>query len=199
VTPHLEAWDAWPPRTVADRLAGVPFPWWVVGGWAIDEFLGEQTRAHHDLEVATPAFDRLAPHFPELEYWVAGDGVVTPYGPETSGRNFQTWAYDRTAGVWRFDVFREREDDEGRWICRRDDRIRLPYSEIVVPGPVPYLIPELTLLFKAKYAGLEKNVADFARVLPRLDTGQRARLDGWLGMIHPAHEWRARLRAGPAS
>jgi hypothetical protein len=101
--------------------------------------------------------------------------------------------------VWRFDVFREREDDEGRWICRRDERIRLPYSEIVVPGPVPYLIPELTLLFKAKYAGLEKNVADFARVLPRLDTGQRARLDGWLGMIHPAHEWRARLRAGPAS
>jgi hypothetical protein len=189
----MEAWDAWSPQTVADRLAGASFPWWVAAGWAIDLFLGEQTREHGDLEVATPAFDRLAPYFPELDFWVAGDGVVTPYGPETAARNFQTWAYDRTAGVWRFDVFREREDDRSRWICRRDEGIRLPYSEVVVPGPVPYLIPELTLLFKAKYSHLAKNAADFARVLPRLDAARRARMDGWLGMIHPEHEWRTRL------
>ncbi len=195
MTPDIEAWDAWRPAEVADRLRGATFPWWVAAGWAVDLFLGEQTREHHDLEVATPAFDQLRPYFPELEFWVAGDGVVTPYSSQTKGLNFQTWAYARTAGVWRFDVFRERADDAGRWICRRDERIRLPYTEIVVPGTVPYLIPELNLLFKAKYSALAKNVADFERVLPRLSTEQRARLDEWLGMIHPDHQWRTRLRA----
>lgn len=56
MTPDIEAWDVWPPPTVAERLAGVAFPWWVVGGWAIDGFLGEKTREHADLEVATPAW-----------------------------------------------------------------------------------------------------------------------------------------------
>jgi hypothetical protein len=68
----------------------------------------------------------------------------------------------------------------GRWAIDEflGERIRLPYSDIVVAGPVPYLIPEMTLLFKAKYSGLDKNVVDFARVLPRLSAGSGR---GWTG------------------
>ena len=38
--PDIEAWDAWHPRYAHERLAGVRFPWYVAGGWAVDLFLG---------------------------------------------------------------------------------------------------------------------------------------------------------------
>lgn len=48
--PDQEAWNAWHPREVAARLAGIDHPWCVVGGWALDLWHGYETRAHHDLE-----------------------------------------------------------------------------------------------------------------------------------------------------
>jgi hypothetical protein len=48
-------WDPWRPADIARLLAGVTAPWCVAGGWAIDLFLGRQTREHGDLEIAVPA------------------------------------------------------------------------------------------------------------------------------------------------
>jgi hypothetical protein len=45
---------------------------------------------------------------------------------ETLAGSNQTWAYERAAQVWRFDVFREPNDGD-TWICRRDASIRRPY------------------------------------------------------------------------
>jgi hypothetical protein len=36
---------------VAALLAGIDSPWWIAGGWALDLFIGDQTRAHEDLDV----------------------------------------------------------------------------------------------------------------------------------------------------
>jgi hypothetical protein len=44
--PHVDAWDTWHPRVVAERLAGLTAPWYVAAGWAIDLFRGGPTRAH---------------------------------------------------------------------------------------------------------------------------------------------------------
>ena len=44
----------WQPFTVgvaARLLAGLPAPWWIAGGWALDLFVGRQSRAHDDLDV----------------------------------------------------------------------------------------------------------------------------------------------------
>ncbi len=50
------------------------------------------------------------------------------------------------------------------WICRRDERIQLPYHELIeyTADGIPYARPEVTLLFKAKWSELPKNQADFA-------------------------------------
>ncbi len=39
------------------------------------------------------------------------------------------------------------------WVCRRDPSITLPYSELILHTRtgVPYLAPEVVLLFKAKH------------------------------------------------
>lgn len=196
--PDVDAWDPWPPRTITERLGGAAFPWFVAGGWALDLFRGETTRAHEDLEIAVPAgaFPQLPPLFPDMVFWVPqGGSRLAPMSPATlAGESHQTWAWDRSAGCWRFDVFREPHDGH-TWICRRDPAIRMPYPEVVrrTADGVPYLVPEIVLLFKAKHVR-EKDAADFDGVLPLLTAAQRAWLDGALAAVQPGHEWRARLR-----
>lgn len=42
------------PLQVQSLLQGAPFPWWISGGWALDLFLGRQTRPHFDIDIAMP-------------------------------------------------------------------------------------------------------------------------------------------------
>ena len=44
----------WQPLSVqetVDLLYSLPVPWWIAGGWAIDLYLGRQTRPHEDIDV----------------------------------------------------------------------------------------------------------------------------------------------------
>jgi hypothetical protein len=197
VQPDIEAWDPWPPAAMADRLAGAAFPWCVAAGWALDLFRGEQTRHHEDLEIALPAgsFPEVPPRFPEVEFWVPrGEGRLAPMSADTlAGESHQTWAYEPAAQRWRFDVFREPHDGD-TWICRRDESIRMRYADLIrrTDDGVPYLVPEVVLLFKAK-AVRDKDQADFDGVRPLLTSAQRAWLHDALGVVHPGHPWRSRL------
>lgn len=188
----MDAWAPWDPPAVAERLAGVEVPWYVAGGWAIDLHLGGPTRPHEDLEIAVPAsgFPAVAARFPDLDFYVAGDGQVVPATPSAMTSHFQTWAYDVPAGFWRFDVFREPHDGDV-WISRRDERLRRPYGSIVLFSAegIPYLSPEVVLLFKAKHQRA-KDEADYAAVAPGLTDAQRDWLDHALGLVHPGHAWR---------
>ncbi|GAA1036990.1 hypothetical protein GCM10009557_49180 [Virgisporangium ochraceum] len=195
VTPDIDAWDAWSPRQVAARLAGIDLPWCVAAGWALDLFRGGQTRPHGDLEFTVPAarWPDVAARFGELDFWVPCDGVVHPATERTLREEHQTWAWEPSVGRWRFDVFREPHEGDV-WICRRDPRIRMPFADLVEHDAdgIPYLAPEIALLFKAK-ARRDKDEADFAGVLPLLDTRRRAWLDDALALVHPDHPWRAAL------
>ena len=195
MTPGIDAWQPYSPRELADRLAGLPATWAVAGGWAVDLFLGRVTRDHHDLEMIVPAaaFGLLPPLFPGWEFHVPRSGRLTPADPDSLAAEFQTWALDPATGMWRFDVFREPHDGD-TWICRRDERIRRPYAEVVrhTPDGIPFVVPEIALLFKAK-AARDKDEQDFAAVLPALSAGQLAWLDAALALAHPEHPWRTRL------
>ncbi|MBE1490038.1 nucleotidyltransferase domain-containing protein [Plantactinospora soyae] len=195
MTPDIDAWDAWTPRVVAERLAGLDVPWCVAAGWAVELFLGVPGRPHADLEIAVPAdrFGAVAERFPDCDFHVAHDGGLLPLSPEAMRTGHQTWACERASGLWRLDVFREPHDGDV-WICRRDARIRRPYAEIIRRDPdgIPYLVPEVVLLFKAK-AVREKDQADFAAALPLLDEAARRWLDDSLALLDPTHRWRSQL------
>ncbi|MGY6019893.1 nucleotidyltransferase domain-containing protein [Streptomyces spinosirectus] len=195
---ELEArWaDAWRPEQVAERLAGVRTPWCVAAGWALDLFRGAQTRPHGDLEIAVPAADfaEVRDRFPEYVWDAVGSGRVwAAAGPDALTATHQTWLRDPATGHFLFDVFRE-PHEAGTWICRRDEGLRLPYETIIerTPGEIPYLAPELVLLFKAK-APRPKDETDFDGALPLLDRARRDRLIGWLERVHPGHPWLAEL------
>lgn len=188
--------SSWTPDEVAHLLAGVAAPWYVAGGWAVDLFCGERTREHGDTEIAVPAarFPEVRDRFPGHALDVVGSGRVWPAAtPKVMAAVYQTWVRDPATGDYRLEVFREPHDGD-TWICRRDGTIRLPYRDIVrrTPDGVPYLAPELVLLFKAK-GTRPKDQADFDVTVPRLTAAQRGYLAGLLTRVHPHHTWLTRL------
>ncbi|MBC3840222.1 hypothetical protein GXW82_08535 [Streptacidiphilus sp. 4-A2] len=194
---EIEALDArwssaWTPGEVARRLVGLDAPWCVAAGWALDLFRGRQTRAHGDIEVAVPAagFPEVRDRFPGYHFDGVGSGRIweSPT-PEVLAAVHQTWLRDPATGNYLLDVFREPHDGD-TWICRRDETIRLPYRDIIhrTPDGIPYLAPELVLLFKAKHAR-PKDQADFHGTLPYLTPGQRGTLASLLTQVHPGHPW----------
>jgi hypothetical protein len=185
---------------VATLLDGVAAPWYVAAGWAIDLFLGEERREHEDLEIAVPntRFDEVAEALSGLEIFViTGPREATPLedARDQLAGTHQTWIREPATGLWRFDVFREPADGD-TWICRRDPKIRLPYSEVIerTADGIPYGRPEIVLLYKAKHADRERDQRDFEAVLPHLEPERRRWLAEALELVHPGHAWLARLR-----
>ena len=201
--PDLALWDAWRPEYVAALLEGVEAPWYVAAGWAIDLFLGEERREHEDLEIAVPRvrFPEIAERLSAFELFIPDSdltdpGLVWPFAqapPELDGHH-QTWVREPESGRWLLDVFREPSDGDV-WIYRRDQRIRLPYRDVIerTDGGIPFARPELVLLFKAKQVVRPKDEADFQAVLPRLGSDRRRWLADALRLVHPGHPWLERL------
>jgi hypothetical protein len=195
--PGVEAWRPWSPRELADRLDGVKAPWCVAGGWALDLWLGRETRTHEDIEIATPRsqFAAIRTVFDDYELFTAGAGelVYLPRGQEPPPHRHQTWVLDPVVREWRTDIFLE-PGDATTWIYRRDESLALPRGQAIahtVDG-IPYLRPELVLLFKAK-AVRPRDECDFAAALPSLAPAERSKLRSWLERLRPGNAWIPRL------
>jgi hypothetical protein len=188
---------SWEPLDLDEAAAlmdGFPGPWWVVAGWAIELHVGRPIRNHSDVDILLlrddqaairaqlPGWDVQVAHGGRLEPWAQGLHLELP----RSG----LWARSDPKGPWQLQ-FLLGERDGDTWWYRRDPRIRLPIAEIGLrsAGGIPYLRPELTLLFKSREPR-DRDEADFAAVLPLLDEAARSRLAGWLPEGHP---WRNRI------
>jgi hypothetical protein len=196
--PGLDAWRPWSPAEAAGRLRGCDASWCVVGGWAIDLFLGEQTRPHEDLEIGVPRpdFGAVRGALEAFEFFVVGDGVVRALSADATppADKHQNWVLDVSAQAWRMDVMLEPGDLQ-TWVFRRDPAISAPRDAMIDHGAdaVPYLAPQGVLLYKAK-ATRPKDEADFANCLPRLTSTARGWLRDALERAHPDHPWIERLR-----
>jgi len=184
--------SCWTPHEVARHLAGVSTPWYVAAGWALELFRGRQTREHEDLEIAVPAarVPEIRARFSGYVFDVVSGGRIWKNAPpEVLAATHQTWLRDPTTDNYLVDVFREPHDGD-TWICRRDETIRLPYRDIIhhTADGIPYLAPELVLLFKAKYVR-SKDQADFDATVPHMTPAQRETLAKLLARIHPGHQW----------
>jgi hypothetical protein len=158
---------------VAGVFADFGAPWWIAGGWALDLFLGAQTREHDDVDVAVLRRDQLA-LFQLLEggdpRYVAADHEVVPW----DGRPLEPPVHEVHTRAFEVLLNEHRGD---RWVYRRDPSITCPLGALGgVWDGIPFLRPEVVLLYKSKDPS-PKDEADFDVVLPRLDAAARSWLD----------------------
>lgn len=190
-------WGVLPPSGVAVLLASLEVPWWVAGGWALDLFLGETGRKHDDIDVGVLRRDvgHVQRALSSWEVFEAQAGRLTPLSSDRPPRPDvnSLWCRPESSAPWTLEVLLD--DCEGNsWVFRRERAVRLPPSEVrrTTVARVPYLAPEIQLLYKAKDPR-EKDHADFRRTVPFLDEKARQWLFDSLVLIHPGHEWLSAL------
>lgn len=142
-------WAPLAPQDLASLLAGATFPWWVVGGWAL-ELATDRVRPHDDLDVAVRRFDlaALAEHLHDWHLWAAQEGALKPLSRfvRLPDDHEQLWMRKDAQSPWVLDWLlspTEATPDGDLWIFKRDPRVRLPLTEAVRPGPIPHLAPHL--------------------------------------------------------
>jgi RimJ/RimL family protein N-acetyltransferase len=184
------------------RVAGAYSGFWcVAGGWACDLFLGYKTRGHEDLEIVALREDESAlyQHFhrhqpskifagepPRFEAW-KGEPI------EREVIQLRLAPLKIEGGIVDFDLLLT-PSEGGQWICRRDEALRLPLERVrAFAGGIPFLKPEIVLLFKAKRVE-EKDQRDFENVSPQLGAEARQWLAESLARLYPEHEWLSQLR-----
>lgn len=194
--PPLSAWVPWRPDEVCQRLQGFPHHWYIVGGWAIDLFLGEESRHHGDIEIsiARQDFEAIRVHLDAFPIYRVGDGEVYLLDNDLTPPQdkFQNWVEDPVTHEWRLDIFK-RPGDSKTWIYRRDESLTMPMDDAVseVSG-MRYLNPEIVLFFKAN-STRDKDQVDFEHCLPRMSQRARNWLRTSLLKYHPNHTWIDRL------
>lgn len=195
--PPLDAWRPLAAETLASVFEPLGVRWWVAGGVAIDMHLGRRTRVHGDVDVALLRSDypRLTALFGAFDLYIAYEGTLTPWhGEPVRDEHHQFWACRAGDDAWAFEVLLEQTNGDD-WVYRRDPRIRRRIAELGTrnAGGVPYLRPDMALLYKSNRPELERSARDFDATLPALSRPERAWLRDALAAIDPAHSWLARL------
>jgi len=155
------AFQLYTPDSLMILLQGCPCAWWVAGGWAIDLYLGQQTRQHADCDVEIWRADALAfrAHFSLWEFWAPHPDVRDTAWPfiwwpayeQPPAGVFNAWCRPHSTDAWAFEVLLADHDDQN-WHFRRNPTIQQLRSSSVLRTQegIPYLAPELQLLYKAK-------------------------------------------------
>ena len=165
-------------------------PWGIAGGWALDLFIGRESRSHADIDVAILRADQQ-----QLRSQLSGrvEKVVERQLADWSPTEVLAPPVHEVHVTWpdgyqlEF-LLNEHDPQTHDWVFRRDGRIRRPLAATFARGRVPYLAPEIVLLYKAK-ALTEKDDADFRTVLSHLEDDRRSWLRQALNVTAPGHRW----------
>jgi hypothetical protein len=189
------------PLSIAEAaalLAPMPARWWVAGGWAIDLFVGRTTRDHADLDIAMLRGDEtaLARTLRGWDMCIAHHGQLIEWSGDAplAAEHHQLWCRSSVDGPWQLEVLLEDHNDDC-WRYRRDHRITRELTRLgrQTSDGIPFIAPEIALLYKAKDAQSEQRAADFATAQRNLDNCARAWLRDALATAHPASSWLAML------
>lgn len=179
-----------PYASVFKTMKGFNKPWAIAGGWSIDLFLGKTSREHKDIEIVVFRNDQksIREYLSGWEFKKVVDGKIEP------------WGVDERLELPVHETYAERLNEkieillnefEGKeWVYRRDPRIRRELSKAIMrtTNGIPYLSPEITLLYKSKGTRAKDDI-DFKNTFSQLDFEQRRWLQVSLSVIYGEHPW----------
>jgi GrpB protein len=187
--------------------------WMISSGWALDAWLGESSRTHHDVDIVVWRDEQT-----ELKRFLLENGwdaqVVVEEGKykpwleidaplelpisQVHARKRSGDAHDLRSTQFLDLLISERTATN--WWWRGDPAITMPLENIRLNSSlgVPILAPEISLFFKARATMREKDELDFGHAFPKLETAQREWLKRSLTQKLEAlglnnHPWLARL------
>ena len=193
----LAQWEPLGCGDVVHPFEDFPAPWWICGGHALELALGRSWRSHDDMDVGVLRRDasRLVGLFDGWDVEIAAAGVLSPWNgsvlrADESQNNL--WCRRAAAQPWCLDITIA-DGNREFWVFRRDPRIQVQWKHAVLRTPegVPYLAPELQLLYKSRQSRRKDNL-DAKEVIPSLEPDQRDRLHLLLAADHP---WQALVAA----
>ncbi len=188
-------WQALHPVEVKKLLDNLPIPWWIAGGWGIDLFIGKQTRSHLDIDVLILRKDQfiIKEFLSEWLLYKTNQPGLLLWDQEEFleiGVN-SVWCKKNEQSPWLMEIiFMDSADNE--WFYRRESKIRGTINQLgnMSKDNIPFLIPEIQILFKAKRYFIAKNEQDFQNVLPLLSELQKQWLIKSLSIEFPnGHKW----------
>jgi hypothetical protein len=144
--------------------------WFICGGWSLDLFIGNETRKHNDIEIGIFRKDqvKLFDYFKEIEFHYV-DNVHNYRNINWKGELLNLPIHELHCKIGDMDLeILLNECDENNWIFRRDNKIKVKLNEAIkFYDNIPYLSPELVLLYKLNSIR-EKDEFDFKSIVPKI-------------------------------
>lgn len=186
-----------------ELLSAAPFDWAVCGGFAIDLFLGRDTRPHGDVDLCAFEKDRPAIQRFMLEkgwnvYEFRGMGKVRPLEKSSvseTGRNLMCFLpgcdlvqfypceeegllyhqfFHKGMTELNYLEFLFAPTDGNALVFSPSPDVRRELDQAIFHRDgIPYLAPEIALLHKARDPERPESVADFQAAFPNLDPEQK--------------------------
>lgn len=182
-------------QKVAAWMSSYDRPWGIAGGWAIDLFVGNETRDHSDIEIAVlrKGQHRLKNELIDWSFQKAVKGKLVEWKSETLELPIHELHGNDKRGEHMEVLLNEVKND--LWVFRRDSTITFPSSKLflITDEGIPYLHPVVVLLYKAKNPR-EKDHADFHTVKDLLGDEDQRWLCNALKIHVPGHPWISELR-----
>lgn len=205
---------------VTALLRGADFLWAVCGGYALDLFMDRDIRPHGDADICVFGEDRAAvlAHMWKrgwMAYEFRGMGRMRPLQPgmeSEPGRNLMCLRKDcelaeffpceepglvcfrfRHSGLREFNyaeyLFNTREGDDFVFDAARGIYREMSRAVLFREG-IPYLAPEIVLLYKSARADVPDYRLDFDAAYPALNDEQRSWFRAALAAMYPqGHVW----------
>jgi hypothetical protein len=196
----LDPWQPWSLEQVSSQFAEAPFRWWISGGHALELHAEDQWRSQADIDVGVCRNEMSAVYswFDGWDLSIAAAGRLVKWDGrrplDAHRQENNVWVRESLRSPWRVDLTIG-SVDTGEWTYRRDETVTRPWHRAVLrtESGLPYLAPDLQLLFKAKDPRPVDHL-DAEQVIEVLNLEERRFLAGHLD---PEHSWHSLMEANP--
>jgi hypothetical protein len=218
-------WDPLSVDYLAAIFRGSSVPWWIAGGWALELYVDwcrssrathssgaprqspspaapAPARHHHDIDLLVLRRDQLIVRErlePDWQLFRTKSPGLAPWPPRTllAPPVNDVWVRRDDDAGWAFQIMlMDTEGDE--WVYRRLPSIRGKIADLglCTGAGIPYLRPEIQLLYKGRAEFLDRDLDDLKRVIPHLPSDKLAWLLDCLRLQYPCgHEWIAYIES----
>lgn len=178
-------------KEITSLMSGFDKPWFFVGGWAIDLFIGKETRHHQDIEIGIFRNHQkeLKDYLKDWDFKKVSSGEFSPWEDEFLERPIhEIHGLNKSNGNL-IEILLN-EANGSFWRYRRDQSITYPIKSVLrhTNANIPYLNPEIVLLYKAKNTR-EKDQLDFMEIKNYLNDQEKKWLRTAINSQDPNHDW----------